>query len=432
MTNNEFLSKAKEKGITNIQVVETTQNIGQIELINKALDTFEVSNYMSYQIKAEYNSKTVKAGSDYLDESILDLLIMKATETDSNYQDDYLQDTSNNNEIITIPQIEISKDLDTLRKLDDIRKQYKEVSNLTLSYSEIYTKKHIFNSNGVNIETDSHVYKFVPEIVIPTEDGVNDYDRVYLKTTKDELDMEYNLKKDIEMAIKQATKEKLQTKKYNVIIDSNVMSTILSNMIKMISANSIRLKLSCLENKLNEKIFSDKITIVEDPTNRKYPGMTKFDDEGTITFRKEIVTKGVLKTYLYNIKEAKEQKQKTTGNGYNGISTKNMYIMPGNKSLEELFKELGNGIYITDCMGSMETAINATTGNISLQVFGFIIENGKIKCGFVPSVMTTTIYELLSQVEDISKEVIFKKESVGSPCLLINNISIAGNDKSDK
>ena len=109
-----------------------------------------------------------------------------------------------------------------------------------------------------------------------------------------------------------------------------------------------------------------------------------------------------------------------------------MYIMPGSKSLEELFKELKNGIYITDCMGSMETAINATTGNISLQVFGFIIENGKIKCGFVPSVMTTTIYELLSQVEDISKEVIFKKESTGSPCLLINNISIAGSDKSDK
>lgn len=432
MTKDEFLSKAKEKGITNIQVVETTQNIGQIELINKALDTFEVSNYMSYQIKAEYNGKTVKAGSDYLDESILDLLIMKAIETDSNYQDDYLQDTSNNNEITDIPQIEISKDLDTLRKLDDIRKQYKEVSNLTLSYSEIYTKKHIFNSNGVNIETDSHVYEFVPEIVIPTEDGANDYDRVYLKTSKDELDMEYNLKTDIEMAIKQATKEKLQTKKYNVIIDSNVMSTILSNMIKMISADSIRLKLSCLENKLNEKLFSDKITIVEDPTNRKYPGMTKFDDEGTITSRKEIVTKGVLKTYLYNIKEAKEQNQKTTGNGYNGISTKNMYIMPGSKSLEELFKELKNGIYITDCMGSMETAINATTGNISLQVFGFIIENGKIKCGFVPSVMTTTIYELLSQVEDISKEVIFKKESTGSPCLLINNISIAGSDKSDK
>ncbi len=429
MTNQEFLDKAKEKGISNIQVVEVTQNVGQIELINKTLETYEVSNHISYQIKAEYNGKTVKATSDYLDESILDLLIMKATTTDSKYQDEYLQDTSNNNEITDTFQIEMSKDLDTLKKLDDIRAQYKQISNLTLSYSEIYTKKHIFNSNGVNIETDSHIYEFVPEIVVPTKDGVNDYDRVYLKTSKDELNMEYNLKKDIEMAIKQATKEKLQTKKYNVIIDSTVMSTILSNMIKMISANNIRLKLSCLENKIGQKLFSDKITIIEDPTDKKYPGMTKFDDEGTSTSRKEVIKDGVLKTYLYNIKEAKEQGKQTTGNGYSGISTKNMYIKPGEKSLNELFEKLKDGIYITDCMGSMETAINANTGTISLQVFGFIIENGKIKCGFVPSVMTTTIYELLTQVEDISNEVIFTKESAGSPCLFINNISIASSDE---
>ena len=128
MTNQEFLDKAKEKGISNIQVVEVTQNVGQIELINKTLETYEVSNHISYQIKAEYNGKTVKATSDYLDESILDLLIMKATTTDSKYQDEYLQDTSNNNEITDTFQIEMSKDLDTLKKLDDIRAQYKQIA----------------------------------------------------------------------------------------------------------------------------------------------------------------------------------------------------------------------------------------------------------------------------------------------------------------
>ena len=95
-----------------------------------------------------------------------------------------MQDTSNNNETATIPQIEMSKDLEILRKLDDIRKQYKEVSNLTLFYSETYTKKAHFNSNGVNIETASHTYEFVPEIVVLTKDGANDYDKVYLKTSK--------------------------------------------------------------------------------------------------------------------------------------------------------------------------------------------------------------------------------------------------------
>ena len=429
MTSKTFFQKAKAKGIENIQIVETTENTGQMELINKELETFEISNHTGYQIKAEYNGKTVKAASDYLDESILDTIIMKATYTDSKYQDDYLTDKTHNNKMDDMPQIDISNELDVLKELDDIRKDYPEVNNLTLSYSEIYEKKRIVNSNGVDIETACHLYEFVPEIVTKEKDSTTSYDRVYLKTNKDSLNMKDNLIKDIKMALKQAKKEKLKTQKYDIIVDSTVMKSILSNFIDMLSATNIRQKISCLEGKLNEKVFSDKLTIIEDPKNDDYPGATIFDDEGTETEKKEIIKDGVLKTYLYNIKEAKEQNQKTTGNGYSSISTRNMYIKPGDKTLEEMMKKLKNGIYITDCMGSMNTAINPNTGNISLQIFGFIIENGEIKCGFEPSVMTTTIFELLSNIEEIENQVTFIKRSVGSPCLLVKDISIASSEK---
>ena len=429
MTSKTFFQKAKAKGIENIQIVETTENTGQIELINKELETFEISNHTGYQIKAEYNGKTVKAASDYLDESILDTIIMKATYTDSKYQDDYLTDKTHNNKINDMPQIDINHELDVLKELDDIRKEYPKVDSLTLSYSEIYEKKRIVNSNGVDIETACHLYEFVPEIVTKEKDSTTCYDRVYLKTNKDSLNMKDNLIKDIKMALKQAKKEKLKTKKYDIIVDSTVMKSILSNFIDMLSATNIRQKISCLEGKLNEKVFSDKLTIIEDPKNEDYPGATIFDDEGTETEKKEIVKDGVLKTYLYNIKEAKEQNKKTTGNGYSSISTRNMYIKPGDKTLEEMMKKLKNGIYITDCMGSMNTAINPNTGNISLQIFGFIIENGEIKCGFEPSVMTTTIFELLSNIEEIENQVTFIKQSVGSPCLLVKDISIASSEK---
>lgn len=429
MTSKTFFQKAKAKGIENIQIVETTENTGQIELINKELETFEISNHTGYQIKAEYNGKTVKAASDYLDESILDTIIMKATYTDSKYQDDYLTDKSHNNKMDDMPQIDISNELDVLKELDDIRKDYPEVNNLTLSYSEIYEKKRIVNSNGVDIETACHLYEFVPEIVTKEKDSTTSYDRVYLKTNKDSLNMKDNLIKDIKMALKQTKKEKLKTQKYDIIVDSTVMKSILSNFIDMLSATNIRQKISCLEGKLNEKVFSDKLTIIEDPKNDDYPGATIFDDEGTETEKKEIIKDGVLKTYLYNIKEAKEQNQKTTGNGYSSISTRNMYIKPGDKTLEEMMKKLKNGIYITDCMGSMNTAVNPNTGNISLQIFGFIIENGEINCGFEPSVMTTTIFELLSNIEEIENQVTFIKQSVGSPCLLVKDISIASSEK---
>ena len=59
------------------------------------------------------------------------------------------------------------------------------------------------------------------------------------------------------------------------------------------------------------------------------------------------------------------------------------------------------------------------------------IEDGKIKCGFEPSIMTTTIFELFSNIEAISNEVNFIQRTVGSPLLLIRNISIVSSKKSD-
>lgn len=76
-------------------------------------------------------------------------------------------------------------------------------------------------------------------------------------------------------------------------------------------------------------------------------------------------------------------------------------------------------------MGAMSTSIDTNTGNISLQIFGLIVENGKIKNGFEPSVMTTSIFELLSNVEEIGNSIDFSELSSASPELLIRNISIA-------
>ena len=111
--------------------------------------------------------------------------------------------------------------------------------------------------------------------------------------------------------------------------------------------------------------------------------------------------------------------------GYDSISTKNMYAILGKLSEEELLKKLDNGIYIADYMESGGTSINSVNGNISLQVFGFIVENGKFVSGIEPSILITTIYELLSNIDEISNNLQFTYTSSASPSMLIKNISIA-------
>lgn len=417
-----FFKKANEKQISNIQITEKKTTDSSIEIINGKIESFEDYNNTDYAIKAEYNGKTVKTSSNYLDIDILDWILMKAKETDSVYEDEYLERTENipSNKPLTF---DISEEIKRLKELDSLRNN--KVEKLTTYFSESYTNTRIINSQGVDLSTDSHLCQFMAEAIVEKNGEYTSYDRQVLTTNKKEINFEEIIKDVEEKAILQSTKEKLKTGKYNIILDSYVAGRITSHLVNMLSAMNIRDKVSCLENKLGEKVFSNTLTIIEDPTNQNFPGYRLFDDEGTKTYQKDIIKDGVIETYLYNIKEAKRAKTTSTGNGYQGIGTKNMVVLPGKESLEELMRDMKDGLYIIDYMGASGTSINTVTGSISLQVFGFLIKEGKIVSGIEPSIMTTTIFELLSNIEKIGNDIKFTNTATASPSLYINNISIA-------
>ena len=161
MNYSEFFSKAKEKNITNIQVVEKSVNDSSVELLDGKIDSYEDYNNIDYDIKAEYNGKTVKLSSDYLDEKILDLIITKCDITDTEYKDDYLStgEVIKQNEDI---EFNIKNEIDRLIEIDELRKKYSEIKKLTTCFCENYTNIRIINSNGVDISTDSHLCTFIP------------------------------------------------------------------------------------------------------------------------------------------------------------------------------------------------------------------------------------------------------------------------------
>ena len=423
MNYKEFFNKAKEKGITNIQITEKENHGSSAKTLNGELDYLNNFDNTSYEIKAEYNKKTVKLNSNYLAEDILDLLIMKSTSTDSSYEDEYLEKNQNIKKEIGID-IDTSKEIKIIKELDKLRNNYKKISALEVYFYEQYQNIRIINSKGVDISTNSHLSTFAVETVVKDKETTS-FGKEILTTNKKDINFEEFTKDVIEKAVIQNNKEKLECRKYNIILDNDVAGRIISHLGTMLAGDAIRNKVSCLGDKLDKKVFSDKLTIVQEPTNKKYPGYRLFDDEGTKTSDITIIDKGKVKTYLYNIKEAKIKGIKSTGNGYGGIATRNMYARPGNVNIEELLKELDNGIYITDFMGSMSSAINIVNGQISLQVFGFIVKDGKIIKGFEPAIMTTTIFELLSNIETIGNDLVFTNTNCASPSILIKDISIA-------
>ena len=427
MNYNEFLDLAKQKGLDNVQITATTVEAVEIEFIDEKLENYVNTNNTDYFIKAEKCKKTETIETDYLDEEIIDLLLMKINNTDSNYENEYLEKKEIKDQKEKV-EIDADKEFEILKNIYKYKEKDKRISKITSAYEDSYIKTKIINSNGANLETSSHNYLFYIDVLVEDNDEGISYDKQVLKTNKEDIDFNKIINETIDEALIMIDKEDLQTKKYNVVLSTKVASRILSHLEDMLNQKSIRTKTSCMCSKLNEKIFNDNITIIEDQPNEKYPGFRLFDDEGTETKTKSVVENGILKTYLSNIKEAKINNSKSTGNGYGNISTRNMYLKPSTIKYDEILSELKDGIYITDYMGSSNTAISTTTGNISIQIFGFVVENGKIKCGFNPCIMTTTIFELFNNVKLIGDTIEFTNKKAASPILLVENISIASSN----
>lgn len=152
-----------------------------------------------------------------------------------------------------------------------------------------------------------------------------------------------------------------------------------------LEADIVEKDASVFKGKIGQKVASEFVTMVDDPTIKGLYGSYEFDDEGTAASRTVLIQNGILKNYmtdkfsamLYNIPE--------TGNGrrqsYRSVPIprmSNTFLMPGKgKTEEEMLERVKDGLYVKK-MGGGE--VNPTTGDFVFYVSeAYIIRNGK-KC----------------------------------------------------
>ena len=210
------------------------------------------------------------------------------------------------------------------------------------------------------------------------------------------------------------------------------MSSILETFTSPFNADVAQKGMSLLKGKEGEIIASDKVTIIDNPLMKDGLASVGFDDEGVATYKKEIIKDGKLITLMHNLKTAYKQGVKTTGNGFKAsysspvsISPTNFYIEPGTKSLEELFKGVNDGLYITE-VGGLHAGANSVSGDFSLVCKGFLIEEGNKGKPVEEITVAGNFFNLLKDIEEVGADLKFPMSSVGSPSVIIRELSVAG------
>ncbi len=230
-----------------------------------------------------------------------------------------------------------------------------------------------------------------------------------------------------ERAVRRLNPEKISTRTANIIYEARAARSILGHLVGAINGASIARKTSFLKDKMDEQVLAPGLMVVDDPFKRRGASTRPFDGEGTSATALNMVEDGVLQHWYLDGASARELgltpngRARRSGSGTSPGST-NVTLMPGEKSLEELMAEAGEGLLVTDLIGH---GVNGLTGDYSRGAAGFWFEDGKI-------VMPVSEITIAGNLIDMFKRMVpgsdlDNRYAAASPSIIIEGMALAGN-----
>jgi len=184
-----------------------------------------------------------------------------------------------------------------------------------------------------------------------------------------------------ERVVRRLNPRKMPTMRVPVFFDPRIAGSLIGAFVGAISGASVARGTSFLKDKLGQKIFPDAITITEDPHRPRGLRSRAFDAEGLLPQKRHLIDKGILTTWLLDLRSARQLKMQSTGHaarstgGPPSPSASNVFVEPGQTTPLDLMRDVTSGFYVTETMGM---GINGVTGDYSQAAAGFWIEKGVI------------------------------------------------------
>lgn len=221
-------------------------------------------------------------------------------------------------------------------------------------------------------------------------------------------------------AVDRLNPQKIKTCEVPVIYYNDVATGLIGHLAGAISGGALYRKSSFLLDHLGKQVLPDWFEISERPHLLRQLASTAFDSEGVITQDREIITDGVLQTYLMTSYSARKMGLKSTGHA-GGIH--NWLVKPSRTGgLDTLLKEMDTGLLLTEFLGS---AINPVTGEYSRGAAGFWVEKGKIQYPVAEITVAGQLQEMFNNIIAVADDV-EHRSNIQTGSILIEKMKISG------
>ena len=288
---------------------------------------------------------------------------------------------------------------------------------VTLATSEGFLGGYAGTSRGVSVS-----------VIAGADDMMErDYDYSRARNAGDLESAEAVGRRAGERAVARLSPRKVKTQSVPIIFDPRVSATLIGHFVGAISGSAIARGVSFLKDRMGDAVFSDNITIVDDPHRKRGLRSKPFDGEGVANRRTVLVDKGRLTTWLLDTASARQLGLKPTGHGARGTggppgpAPTNLYCEPGQMTPAQLMADIEEGFYVTELIGM---GVSGVTGDYSRGAAGFWIEKGKLTYPVSEVTIASNLKDMYRHITP-ANDLVFR-QGTDAPTLRIEGMTIAG------
>ena len=230
-----------------------------------------------------------------------------------------------------------------------------------------------------------------------------------------------------ERAVERMGAKKPKTGAFPVLFDERVANTLIGSLLQATNGMMIARGSSWLRDAVGDQVLPKGMSVIENPHRARVSGSRLFDAEGLATSQRAIVDDGVLTGWTLDLATGRKLGMESTANAARGTSAPpspnltNVALTQGDKSREDLIKEMGTGLLVTSMIGA---TINPNTGDYSRGAAGFWVENGEITFPVNECTVAGNLREMLMTLVPANDGRAHLSRVV--PSLLVEGMTLAG------
>lgn len=247
-------------------------------------------------------------------------------------------------------------------------------------YSDSIFDTLTLDSNGLKCRHTETSFEYGVEITVKDAEG-NRYSGYWWDSTPRISDLKISTccETAYQRAMAQIGPKGIPSGKYNMVVDSENSSRLVTPLTSALGAFALQQKNSFLLDTLGKKVFPEWMTLVDKPLTKGQTGSRLFDSEGVAARETPVIENGVVKEYFVNTYMSNKM----------GIAPTIEDVMrpvlepcvaPGLLKPQRMDKDgimalVGDGILVTGFNGGNS---NSATGDFSFGVEGFLFKDGRI------------------------------------------------------